>query len=167
MSFAVLLYGIAMALVAWVVHCLWWRVRRPQDDLKALAWCMAAVPVVLMALLCSAGKLPVSSAFLSLFLAEALGAAYLFWYPAAQAVSPTMLIVLLAQRAGEAGLTENSLKEAVSEEVLTGETINNLFHEQFARTDPSGGIFLAARGRRTLKVIRWLRHSAGFTDPKG
>jgi hypothetical protein len=167
MSPAVLLYGTGMALAAWIIHCLWWRIRRPRDDLRALAWCMAAAPVLIAVTLCAAGMLDGMAFPLALLLAEALGAAYLFWYPAAQAASPTMLIAIVAGRAGAHGFNRSALLQAISEERLTAETVDNLFRGRFARLDADGTVRLDGRGRRTLTWIRLLRRSAGLSDPKG
>ena len=160
-------WGLGSFLAAWCLHAAWWRMARPRDDLKWLAVLLFCSSFVITTWALHADWLDARSSGFALLLSLALGAAYLFWYPAAQAASPTMLITLLAKRAGSDGLTEESLRESVSEQALAGESIENLFHERFAFCDAEGRVRLAPRGKRTLRLIRLLRAGAGFADPKG
>lgn len=163
----VFLFGTGLVLAGWFIHLLWWRVARPKDDLKALAVCLLLVPAVLSFAILLFGWLDSTGWFLTVVLALGLGTAYIFWYPAAQAASPTMLITILAYQAGKDGITESMLKDRLSEKVLSGNSIDSLLHEKFARQDGGEGLVLAPRGRRTLTVIQLLRRSAGFHNPKG
>ena len=167
MGAAVFAWGFGMAAIAWIVHCAWWRLHRPKDDLLGLAACMLLVPAVMALALFFSESADSLFCLLAWFLASALGTAYLFWYPAAQAVSPTMLVAILAGRARDKGIGKDQLASILDEEMLTGDTLRNLLHEQFAREDPDGHLHLLPRGRRTMVSIRFLRHLAGFSDPKG
>jgi len=163
----VFLVGAGAVLAGWLIHFAWWRVARPKDDLKALTLCMLVIPVLLSLGPLLLNRLGLGNSLLSLILAGSLGTAYIFWYPAAQAASPTMLITILAHRSGKEGISESMLKEALPEKVLSGNSIDSLLQEKFAVQEEGGGLILAPRGRRTLFVIRLLRRSAGFHNPKG
>jgi hypothetical protein len=128
---------------------------------------MVLVPSFLMFALYLGGRMDLTEVILSMLLASSAGTAYVFWYPAAQAASPTMLVTILAGQAGKKGVTGEILKEALSEETLSGNSLQSLLDERFARQDDSGCLQLAPRGKRTLFIIRLLRRSAGFGDPKG
>lgn len=164
---AVLLSGPGLFGVAFLVHVLWWRLKRPGDDLKVLALCLCAVPLLACIGLVFITALKPAELALALVMAWSAGIAYLFWYPAAQAASPTMLITILAHRAGSGGISESSLKEAIPEELLAGQSIHNLFAEKFAVEEPAGTIRLAPRGRRTLLLIKRVRRAAGLKEPRG
>ncbi len=169
MSWESFLLAAAAFLAGFAVHVALWRFRRPSDDLRALA----AVILVGPALLATAGGtflLPESTGTETAFAALgalSLGLAYLCWYPAAQAASPTMVLTLLAGRAGDRGVTRREMEAALPEDRLVNEGLENLFHERFARIDPEGRLWLDKRGRRTLYLIRSFRRGCGFRDPHG
>ena len=167
MSIDVFITGLSACLGGWLLHLAWWRLSRPVDDLRALVASLILFPAGFLSILLFSGAMTAQSWFLSLLLSACLGSAYIFWYPAAQAASPTMLMTIIVARSGEKGCTEDDLRSLLSEEVLSGNSLDSLVGERFAGEDPDGNIRLAPRGRRTLKLIRLLRHSAGFEDPKG
>lgn len=151
-------------LLCWLVHVVWWRIARPADDLKVLFALMVVGPAVVAAI--GAGWLcgPTQAAFAGL-LAAAIGCVYCFWYPAAQAASPTMLIALLARRERARGIDLAQLQAALPEDKLVREGIDNLFHEAFAKSDENGRVYLLPRGQRTLAFIQRLRALAGYRLP--
>jgi hypothetical protein len=165
MGAEVFLSAFGSVMVGWLVHFFWWRLERPKDDLRALAICMCLLPSAVLTAFFLAGWL--GGIFLPLLLALALGTAYLFWYPAAQAVSPTMLITLLVREAGDEGVDEEAIRDAIPEKLLSENLIDNLVEENFARRNLSGILELAGRGKRTLAIIRLLRNAAGYDDPRG
>jgi hypothetical protein len=167
MNASVFIIGILAVLCGWLLHFVWWNVSRPRDDLMALAFCMILLPALVVSGVFVAGCSSPATWILSLMIAVSVGMAYVFWYPAAQAASPTMLITIMAREAGEAGLTESALNESLTEDVLSGNSLQSLVGERFAEVDADGKLQLASRGKRTLSVIRMLRHSAGFEDPRG
>ena len=167
MSLTVLLSGLVAVMGGFVLHMTWWRLSRPKDDLLAVTICMLLVPAVMVLGYGLYQEMPLQEIVLSLILAASCGAAYVFWYPAAQAASPTMLITILAAQAGPDGISEEALKDSLSDERLSGNSLESLVGERFAHEDEAGNLHLAPRGRRTLSVIRMLRRSAGFDDPKG
>jgi hypothetical protein len=166
MSPFLLLGGLAFWGVAFVCHVCLWRVRRPVDDLRALLVLFTVLPMVLAGAAVCLGW-PVTETGLALLLALALGAGYVFWYPAAQAASPTMLICVTIGDAGGAGCEPHDLRAAVCPDLLTRETFNNLFAERFATLEPGERVSLTSRGRRTLRLIQIFRRLAGFDEPKG
>lgn len=166
MSLSILLWGVSFWLLAFVPHVLLWRIRRPADDLRALFLMFTGIPVAVSGAALSAG-MPWTTMALSLLLSLALGAAYSFWYPAAQAASPTMLICVKVGASGKSGMDKAHLKHALSADLLTRETFANLFAERFAVLEAGDRVRLAPRGRRTLKWIQAFRWMAGFKEPKG
>ena len=166
MSFSLLLTGLAFWVAAFLVHVVWWRVRRPVDDLRALFFLFTLCPMAAAGAALAAG-MSLTATALSLLLALALGAAYTCWYPAAQAASPTMLICVQVGASGKAGVDTARLKASLSADLLTRETFENLFAERFAVLEAGDRVRLAPRGRRALKLIQAFRWLAGFQEPKG
>ena len=105
MNAVILCLGAGFFLIAFIVHLAWWHLARPKDDLKVLALCMAAVPVFVTVPLYLLSPSNPLELLLALIMAWAMGVAYLFWYPAAQAASPTMLITILVHRSGSRGMS--------------------------------------------------------------
>ncbi|MEX0325472.1 MAG: hypothetical protein AB3N33_05230 [Puniceicoccaceae bacterium] len=167
MSIEIFITGFSACLAGWLLHFAWWRLSRPVDDLRALVACLIVFPAAVLVVLFLLGTLTLQACFLSLILSTGLGSAYIFWYPAAQAASPTMLMTVIVARAGESGCSEEALQSVLTEETLSGNSLESLVGERFASEDTEGKLELAPRGQRTLKLIRLLRHSAGFEDPKG
>ncbi|NBD39205.1 MAG: hypothetical protein GVY10_11615 [Verrucomicrobia bacterium] len=168
MTWASLFLAAGIFIAALAVHVVWWRLHRPSDDLRALAMVMVAAPLaVTVGTGLLWGGIDLSQTAFSAIAAVSLGLAYLCWYPAAQAASPTMLLTLLAARKGTEGLSREEMEAALPEERLVNESVENLFHERFVRLDPEGRLWLDERGRRTLHVIRFLRRSCGLQDPRG
>jgi hypothetical protein len=168
MTWPSLFLPLGIFIAAFAVHVIWWRLHRPSDDLRALALVMIVGPLaVTVGTGLLWGGIDLSQTAFSAMASVSLGLAYLCWYPAAQAASPTMLLTLLAARKGTEGVSREEMEAALPEERLVNESVENLFHERFVRLDPEGRLWLDKRGRRTLHVIRFLRRSCGLQDPRG
>lgn len=167
MSLAVIGLGILFWMTAFVVHVVVWWIRRPSDDLKALALIMGGLPLLQAGAAFAFFEMPGMDLLFSTLLGWSIGATYLFWYPAAQAASPTMLLCILIGAKGRHGEETGVIKSAISEDLLTRETFQNLFAERFASLEEPDSVTLAPRGRRTLYVIGALRALAGFKEPRG
>lgn len=167
MSLAVIGLGILFWMIAFVVHVVVWWIRRPSDDLKALALIMVGLPLLQTGPALVMFEVPAMDLFFSIALSWSIGATYLFWYPAAQAASPTMLLCILIGAKGKQGEETGVIKSAISGDLLTRETFQNLFAERFASLEEPDSVTLASRGRRTLYVISALRALAGFKEPRG
>jgi hypothetical protein len=167
MSLAVIGFGIAFWAAAFLVHVVVWWIRRPADDLKVLGLIMGGLPLIQAGPALVMFEVPAMDLFFSILLSWSIGATYLFWYPAAQAASPTMLLCLLIGAKGKQGEEARAIKSVISGDLLTRETFHNLFSERFATLEGPDSVKLAPRGRRTLHVISALRALAGFKEPRG
>jgi hypothetical protein len=167
MLLAVLTTALAALALPFAIHVLWWRLQRPKDDLKILALLIVAMPPLLALASLLVTQLSLAEGLLAFIASGLLGATYLFWYPAAQAASPTMLITLEARRHGAKGVSASELQACMPDEQLVREGIDNLFHENFAREHSDGHLSLTPRGQRTQGIITQLRKAAGFGAPKG
>lgn len=149
----VILVALATVAIAMIVHVAWWRMRRPAADIAAIFRVFLVVPTAAYAGLAIGGALgilPISpgEATLSLVLHLALSSAYVQTYPAAQAQSPT-LAILLAVGSSPDGLSEAGIARALDGGGLVAERAtdllrNGLLVRQGARIRPSPtGHFMA------------------------
>ncbi len=166
MTSAALLWGIGAFLAGWLLHLAWWRVRRPADDLRALVLSVLVLPALAGAL----AAIPVQPTLPELLMGYgvlgALGLAYSAWYPAAQAASPTMLIVLQLGHAGQRGLTATEITAAFDDDQLCRNLIRNLVDERFA-VERNGRLYPGPRGHRLLRALGGLRRCIGLKEARG
>lgn len=167
MSLAVIGFGFVFWMIAFAAHVVVWWIRRPADDLKVLGLMMGGLPLLQAGAAFVIFEVPGIDLVYSTLLGWSMGATYLFWYPAAQAASPTMLLCILIGAMGRRGEEVSVIKNAISGDLLTRETFHNLFAERFASLEEPDAVMLAPRGRRTLYVISALRALAGFKEPRG
>src|SRR5271163_3184521 len=135
MTFRAIVVGLILFLVGLFVQVALWRLRRPRDDFRALALCLFVVPLgIELSLLAAGWKAPLTlrEELTALALNVALAAIYIMYYPAAQAASPTMLVVVKIGRAGKKGISRVELMSAFDEHLMCRQGIDNLVHEHFA-----------------------------------
>lgn len=169
MTFWAILLGLALFFIGFIVHVVWWRVARPNDDIRALILSFFVGPAVLAALqfilLPDYGSLRETVA--AVMVTVAIGAFYIMWYPAAQAASPTMLLVLqVARAASDGGATRTALRAAFDDELLCRQSISNLVHEHFAE-ERNGKLLVAARGAFLLRMLNTWRGLLGLKYGSG
>jgi hypothetical protein len=149
----VILIALATVALAMTVHVAWWRVRRPAADIAAIFAIFLVAPTVAYGVLAVGGwlaLLPLSpaEALLSLVLHTALSCAYVQTYPAVQAQSPTLAILLAVGSAAD-GLTDAGIVQALDANGLVAERAtdllrNGLLVREGSRVRPSRiGHFMA------------------------
>ena len=168
MTFAAIGWGFVLFLIGFAAHACWWRMARPLDDFRGLVICFLAGPVALAAglwlLFPGQGSLRelAGCALVTLF----NGAMYIMLYPAAQAASPTMLLVLRIAGAGTAGETREGLGAVLDGGTLSQKSIDNLVHERFA-DEVDGKLHIAPRGAFLLKFLTTWRGLLGLEYGSG
>lgn len=175
MRAAVLLVGLGAFTLSLLLHVAWWRLGRPRADVRYLFLVFFGVPVVLAA--ATLVGVPVSSvpflagsslslveAAAALLLAWALGAAYVQTYPAAQAQSPSLVVLLHLGGAPE-GLTQDELLARFGPSSLVGNRIDDLVTNAFVRETPEG-LTLTLPGRILASFFATYRGILGLR-PKG
>jgi len=173
-----LLIGISLAttFIGLAVHILWWRIRRPADDVRALALVMGVLPLLLSVtsywfFLAGPALLPgtltgqiVPAAALAI-MHGFIALVYMSCYTAAQAASPTVLIVLLA-RHDPAGVTKEYIESHLTDDLVCGNLVQAAIHEKFV-AEVDGALVLDSRGRGLRKMGRIARKLAGLSAPGG
>jgi hypothetical protein len=167
MTFNAILAGLLLFAVGFALHVAWWRLSRPHDDIRGLAICFALFPAGLAILGNFETSVLASREWLAAYLATLMvSATYIMYYPAAQAASPTMLLVLEIARAGKSGTTRQSIRNAFDSELLCRQGINNLVHEKFA-AEVGGKLSIAPRGAVLLQMLNNWRKILGLKYGSG
>ena len=169
MTLLAILFGVVLFFLGFAVHVAWWRMSRPADDIRALLLSFILGPLILAIIppVLSPQYLSWRETLAAMMVAVAIGAFYIMWYPAAQAASPTMLLVLeVARAASGGGATRERLREAFNDELLCRQSIANLVHEQFAE-ERNGNLTVAPRGAFLLRMLNTWRGFLGLKYGSG
>lgn len=167
------LFTTALGLAA---HIGWWRISRPRDDAAVLLLLMGVLPWVLtVAGALAGGWIPTGVGdFLStilevmvplVLLHTLIAFVYMSCYTAAQAASPTVLIMLACLGRPE-GLTREQLLSTLDDSLLCGDLVEAGLDEKLIATEDER-LVLAPRGRFLLKLGRTLRNFLKLHEPVG
>lgn len=175
MTYSMLAIAIIATLVGIAAHIVWWQIRRPADDTLALAIVVGLGPLVMslsatMVISCTTVPPSLSVEFLATIAAISilhgvLALIYMSCYTAAQAASPTVLIVLLAANS-EQGVTKEELEKYLTDDLLSGALVHAAIDEKFVDLR-NGGLHIGRRGRWLLTMGRLVRKLAGLGSPVG
>lgn len=145
MSGFILIAGLLLSLSCFLLHVIIWRVRRPVNDIKILMYIFLLLPaaVFLLLHLVSPPWFQFDDALLVIILHYCLALAYIASYPAAQAHSPSLDIMLSIARSPKRTISENELVSAWKSRNLLGDRIDDL---------RIGGLIAKQGERYTLKT---------------
>jgi hypothetical protein len=169
-SLALIVHALAAFAVGLAAHIVWWRAGRPRDDVLALFLCVVLLPLGALTGMgtlggaAEAGSHWAVELFISGLLAAALGCCYIILYPGAQAASPSMLLLLTANRIR--GGRREELLAALDSHALCEETLKSLVNEKFARLE-AGRLVPLARGAGLVRVCQAWRSILGLRDGEG
>ena len=167
MTFNAILIGLLLFVLGFAIHVAWWRLSRPKDDIRALAACFILFPAILSIAGNGGTSLLTSREWMAAYLCALLvSATYIMYYPAAQAASPTMLLVLEIARSSKTGATRQSIRNAFDSELLCRQGIENLVHEKFA-AEENGTLMIAPRGAVLLQFLNNWRRILGLQYGSG
>ncbi|TAN40603.1 MAG: hypothetical protein EPN25_07025 [Nitrospirae bacterium] len=132
MNSSVLLYGTLLFLVSLVLHVIIWRIRVPRHDALVLFFIFLGAPSVLFFAgheirnVIQATTLARIETIYALLLHFALSCAYIASYPAAQAISPSLDILLVIASSEFGRLTEKEINAYYPDTELVSARINDL-----------------------------------------
>ncbi len=175
MTFHLLIVSLAATLAAIPVHVIWWRWRRPADDVSALFMLLCILPFLGVAAWHVFSVLPVMPtmawAFETLLTVAALatlhatlGLVYINSYAAVQAASPTVLVLLTCD--SREGATREDLRAVVSDDLACRALVHAGLDEGFFGKT-ADRLHLAARGRTLLRLGRRFRDFLGLHPSQG
>ena len=156
------LYGALLFLVAFIVHVVLWRVRRPVNTTVTIilvfvvsvstVWLALAIFDISQGLTGFLPQEPVDK-FLSLLLALALSVSYIMTYPALENDSPTLKLVYLIAGKRQTGATEEELSRSFSNKNAVEPSITEMISEGLVRMEGQS-ILLTERGHRLATIYR-------------
>lgn len=174
----ILILGVSIFVVCLGLHVLiWWR-RHPKSHIIALALIFIVVPTVvgiiglglnwLELLPKGAGIIPISISDwpLVFLLHYALAGAYIMSYPAVQAVSPSLTMLLIVGSAAPRGLTYDELRSHFNSKELLQARLHDLKEGSLA-VEVDGWFRLTWRGLLLIRFTGFLRSLLGLPQGKG
>lgn len=174
MTLSLIALAVATTLLGIAVHIVWWRLQRPVDDTRALTIVVGWVPlgfsVASTLAFSSPGRPPVLSAGYFLLLGALavlhglFALVYMSCYTAAQAASPTVLIVLAAS--APEGVTRAQLESRLTDDLVCGDLVQAAIDEKFVELK-EGRLHIGRLGRGLLSMGRLVRKLAGLAAPRG
>lgn len=156
-----LLDGLALFLVSLASHVLLWRLAPRWRRIPLLLACFLLPPF--LAFFCGGG--PSAEAWL---LHLALSFSYIQTYPAIQALSPTLRLLLILRDCEKTGLSFDEILARLNPRTLDADRVEDLLKAGFLLQAPCGELSVAPRAAWLLSPFLLLRRVLGFTGgPEG
>jgi hypothetical protein len=156
-------FAAALFAVAFLLHWLWWRLRRPRRALGAL---LVAFFGTLIVGLVAAPHLPGIATFAPVGFWEHLhvvlfhvsfSLAYTVTYSALEMDSPTLTLVAFVAAGGSAGRSRAELLDVISDREMFGDRFAALTAAGILAPAAETGYVLTVKGQRWAEVFRGLR----------
>ncbi len=166
MNVAIFWYSFLLFFFCLVLHVAVWRIVHPSRHALVLL-AVFFLPLPAFAPLYTNvlhGAWPDLAAIAVLHIA--LSCAYIQIYPAAQAFSPTLVMLILAKRSMPQGLTRAELQSRLNDDFFLGERIKDLLDAGLVGED-QGRLVLTRQGRRLIGFFIAFRASLGLEMGKG
>ncbi len=162
----VLGYGFSLFFSCLALHVILWRWRHPRRHALALLGVFFLPLLAFGAFFCGwhHGNLLDLTAIGLLHMA--LACAYIQIYPAVQAFSPTLVILLLVDKSMPEGVTQEELSEKLDDRFLLGARITDLVDANLIR-EAGGQLSLAPRGSQLIAFFIAFRRALGLGLGKG
>lgn len=174
MSAYVFISGFLLFLACLSIHIILWHIRYPRNRAGALFFIFFFLPVLAAALffiLVKHGNLTYTQSFkpvewLAVFLLHfALSSAYIMTYPAVEALSPSLVLVLLIGESS-GGLTHKDLSGVFADDILLNPRITDL-HDMNLIRESGGGLYLTFKGRLLIHFFVLYRSFIGLPAGRG
>lgn len=161
----VLACGSILFCVAFAIHLVWWRVSLPRRQPRALLVLFPAVFAAGLAAMRVAvpdwAPATAWEALHALFMFGALTLAYIGTYPALEADSPTMAMVMMLDAAGDQGVERSAFEAAFDASTLLVPRIRDLVRDGMADED-DGRLRLTMKGRVFVGILITHRRLMGM-----
>ena len=149
-----------------VCHILIWRLKRPKKDILALALIFMVFPAFIILAGALSSRLSALNACAVILLDWALSAAYIQTYPAAQAVSPSLEIMVLAGRTGKQGISRLEMVSVFDDKKLVHARFEDLTGNRLVTEKPDG-LSLTFPGKILARGFRAYRGFLGIQGKGG
>ena len=169
MTWAAILLSLGFFFAGLALHVAWWRIRRPTQDVPALLGCVIFFPIFLAALFPFCGPDRALSGspeefFALLFLTALHGFHYVMIYPAWQAASPTVLVILKMDADRE--VTREELVSEIDQDLVCEGTLRRLLNERWIVREKET-VSLSNRGEILTAFCRQWRKLLNLPDGSG
>lgn len=174
MNAHVFISGFLLFLACLCIHILVWHIKYPQNRAWALTllfFILPAIAAVLYAALTFFGLLPhilpftLSGAAAVFLLHYSLSSAYIMTYPALEAISPSLVLVLLIGRSRE-GFSKKDLSGFFDNAIILSPRIADL-HEMNLISEREGSLYLNRKGRLLIYFFVIYRSFLGLPAGRG
>ncbi len=157
---SVLLTGFSTFAASLTLHILIWRLSRPRNDIRALFMIFIAAPVLVFAgiFAMQPGLIQLVHWIAVTLLHIALSSAYIQTYPTAQAISPSLEIMILVARNG--GLPAEEIEKHFTDGKLVLSRFDDLLNAGLAE-ETDGKISLTSSGKRFIRSVVLYRKLLG------
>ncbi|MBI5638830.1 MAG: hypothetical protein HZA17_00235 [Nitrospirae bacterium] len=141
MSPHIIIYGFLSFLGCMLIHVVVWRIKIPRHDALLLFFIFLIFPSIFFLLLGVVKSVPVSGtdAAYGFLLHVALSVVYISSYPAAQAISPSLDIMLVIGSSQDRRMTEEDIISRYDDGVLVAARVDDLRHSSLVLQ--KGGTF--------------------------
>ncbi|MFA4854638.1 MAG: hypothetical protein WC616_04725 [Candidatus Omnitrophota bacterium] len=123
---SVLISGSLLFVIALLLHLAVWRLRYPRNPIKTLILLFGAVILFGIIFLVLYASYTLFNSLHIVLLFSSLFICYLFTYSAIEADSPSLVIVSRIAKAGKEGLSSESIKESLGDDLLIEPRIKDL-----------------------------------------
>ena len=170
MGLNVIVGGFCLFALAMVFHVVLWNVRKPKGHFLDLIAVFFALPFIAVAVaawvgLVGTGFGPVDWASVAL-LHTSLAGAYIMGYPAIQASTPTLAMLLVIGGKMPEGATYEEVRSSINVDGLMDPRLKDLEVSGFV-VESSGSYSITARGRAFLRPFLIYRRLLGLPTGKG
>jgi len=176
MSPKVIILGAMIFSACMIAHILIWRYARPKNEIAWLGIIFFISPILVLAgfyvfaMKTGIGLIVIAAitftGWVTIFLLHyALSLFYIFNYPAAQAVSPSLKMLLIL-RASDKGCTLEEISGEFSENVLFEERLKDLLRESLIAETPLG-LEITPSGRAVITFFVCMRRILGLPIGEG
>ena len=164
----ILAAGTLSFLICLTAHILRWRFRRPRNDILALIVIFMLIPGSAAIFYCfwmiyakAAGWAMISNLSAFLIFHLALSSAYIQSYPPAQAISPSLEMMILVHRAMPGGLTQAEISGCFNNDMLVHTRFIDLVNTGLI-AENNGVFTLTASGKRLIGFFVIYRKTLGL-----
>jgi hypothetical protein len=120
----------ALLLVALVIHLALWRIRRPKYHVKALLKIFFAVALVGVTIARLTFFLPPTALLHVLVCFVSATLAYIIVYTALEVDSPTLVMILLLEKAGEDGVSRSEILALLNDDIIVKPRVRDLVRDR-------------------------------------
>ncbi|HBG46462.1 MAG TPA: hypothetical protein DDW94_05665 [Deltaproteobacteria bacterium] len=163
---SVFICSVSLFSLSTAIHLALWRLRLPRNRPLALVTVFIFLPIALVAMAAGVQSAPPAEHLLAALLLDlALAASYVLTYPAVEALSPSLLIVLKIGSSAD-GLPEKDLAEGFGDELLLYPRVRDLIDSGMLK-ESGGGLTLSPSAKLMIRFFTAYRRFIGLPHGEG